>query len=449
MTDQMSTSLNPRPELATPASTGPSEPLVEVISLALVFATSVVAALFAHQFREVIFWSIGAYSNTHIATGAARVMNPALLFVIVTIGLLLSSWIGRRAHTLSDNRIGLSVVASAARGDGPGPSVIGTLLRASGTLTASATLASLGREAAILETGGAIGWGLTTRARRRVDNLPTDLAAGIAAAGVAAAFAAAYHAPFAGLLYVEEHLRVRQQRRAATYTIIGAVTGHLTAVYLLGGRRVFSPVSGSRSNVLVMGLIVVVPVTIGSSLFNQLRQHIGHLISSRKSVETSLFWMAGSAVAGGVTAVVFRDVAGNGMEAIRSSVTGATLGLIAALAFGKMLATAAALGSGAPGGIFSPSMAVAAGWALLTFEVFRRLGISLPGPAWSGVIAALAIGIAIGLGSPLVAMVAIPEMTGDLRILPFVAIVVGIALALRHVARGFTRRWPGRRRASA
>jgi chloride channel protein, CIC family len=417
----------------SPAPTLARRVVAEGLALVLVVTVSAIAAGFAHQFREAIFRSITVYADSHLATEAASSLNPVALFVLVTGGLLLASWIGRRARGMVGNRLGLSVLAAAARGEGPGPSVPGTLLRSSGTLAASAALASLGRESAILESGGAIGFGLAEFLRRRVKSLPAGLGPAVGAAGIAAAFAAAYHAPFAGIIYLEEHLGVRRHKRTLLYTLIGALTGDLIAVDVLGGKRVFSPVQGARSDVVVMGAIVVVPALIGSTLFLRMRDRVSHLVGS--GTDRARMWMVVSAVIAGVLAVVSRLVAGNGMEAIRLSATGATVALVFALAFGKMFATAAAVGSGAPGGVFSPSMAVAAGWALLTFEAMHGLHIGLPAPVWSGVIAALAVGIAIGLKSPVVAVFAVPEMTGDLRLLPAIAVVVAVAVGLRWLAR--------------
>ena len=94
-----------------------------------------------------------------------------------------------------------------------------------------------------------------------------------------------------------------------------------------------------------------------------------------------------------------------------------------ALALAKLAATAATLRVGVPGGVFSPSLAVSAGWALLAFIGLDALGFDLPGARWDGMIAAMAVGIAVGLGSPLLAAVVVPEMVGSVSLLPVCALV--------------------------
>lgn len=46
-------------------------------------------------------------------------------------------------------------------------------------------------------------------------------------------------------------------------------------------------------------------------------------------------------------------------------------------------------------------LAVAAGWALLTFTGLESLGLDLPGSHWVGMLATMAVGVAVSLRSPL------------------------------------------------
>ena len=126
--------------------------------------------------------------------------------------------------------------------------------------------------------------------------------------------------------------------------------------------------------------------------------------------------------------------AGNGMEAIRSSATGATVGVGFALLLGKLAATATALESGAPGGLFSPAMAVGAGGAILTFHAFNGLGLTFDG-RWDAMIAAMAAAVAVATDAPFTAIVVVAELTGDYRAMPIISLAVGVALVIRHVPR--------------
>src|SRR5690606_11400593 len=133
---------------------------------------------------------------TRAAGGAPLAVVAGVVGVLLVAAALLGRQAARRHRHL-----GITAVAASARGEAHEPSMIATLVRSSGTWLASAGMVPVGRESAILETGGAFG----SLAGRRVGRRAV-----LAPAGIAAAFAAAYHAPIAGVIYVEEHLGIRR-----------------------------------------------------------------------------------------------------------------------------------------------------------------------------------------------------------------------------------------------
>ncbi len=148
-------------------------------------------------------------------------------------------------------------------------------------------------------------------------------------------------------------------------------------------------------------------------------------------------------VVGAVLVASVPLASGNGMEALRAASTDTTVSVALALALAKLAATAATLRLGVPGGVFSPSLAVSAGWALLAFIGLEAVGFDLPGARWDGMIAAMAVGIAVGLGSPLLAAVVIPEMVGNVSLLPVCALVSFAAwYGDRRLAGWRSWRWP-------
>ncbi len=452
---------------------GPVTRRSEAVNFGVIVGVAVVAAAFAHLMREGILRSAEVLGNSKDPTAAAESLAPLLRFVVVFGGLIAAGAVGRWAQRRHGDSVGIGAVAAAARGSGKGPDVRDALVRASGTFVASAALGSVGREAAIMETGGAIGY----RAGRyfRLD------ASTIAAAGIGAAFAAAYHAPMSAVLYVEEHLGVRRRPRAAIAAALGALVGHLVTIRLFGGHTLFTPPNTHhRADLLMLGAIALVPTVLASRAFLLLRHGLVHWRPSarklkfgahgraeasqlavpfgRSSVRKELLRRCatahtarfaqryGFAVLAALTIAIVPQAAGNGMEAIRHTAAGATIAVILALAIGKLVATSATLGSGVPGGAFSPSMAVSAGWALLAFELLSRAGVSVPGDRWGGVLIAMAIGIAVGVEAPMVGAVIVAEMTGDVGLLPYTALFAGLAYLLnRGITRAMTH---GRRPAS-
>ena len=391
-----------------------------LVTFALAVVVSGFGALFARFFRESILFTLEHLGGDKKSTVVAQQSPRIVVFALVTAGLLTASWIARVAMRWRHERLGLGAVADAARGEGVGPSVQGTVVRSSATWLAMVSLASLGREAAILETGGSTGAWLG----RKMGRPPADLAS----TGIAAAFAAAYHAPIGAFLYVREHVVNRPERRTVGCALAGGVFGYLITVHFLGGTTIFHrgdrPLSGGS---FVRAAAGVVPALVATRVFFALRQRLAP--RNQPCAESRRVWARSAtfALIGGLTVAALPMTSGNGMEAIREGFEKATFGLAIALCVGKLIATTASIASGAPGGVFSPSMAVAAGAALLSYEAFAKAGVTLPGSHWDGMLAAMSVGIAIGTRTPLVGVVVVAELAGDLRLIPVCAASVAAA----------------------
>ncbi len=296
-----------------------------------------------------------------------------------------------------------------------------TVVRVLGTFIVSAGLVSIGRESALVESGGVAGAVAGRRSGGRGDALAT--------AGLAAAFASAYNAPVASIFYAEEHLRIRQSPRATAFVVAGALGGHFFTVWLFDGEAIFPGIQGPIWRVAVLGLIVLVPTVVVTKGFLYLRVRVTadsvmHLTHWTRPVVVAMF-----AVAAGMSVAAFPLASGNGMEALQRGPIAATSALALALVVGKLVGTTAALGAGAPGGVLSPTMGVAGGTALFVLLAADSLGLGFEHP-WDAMVAAMAIGVAVGMSSPLVAMFLIPELLGDYTLVLPIAVVVGAAWIL-------------------
>lgn len=397
----------------------PQRPMWMTVTLfaVVVFA----AAAFAHWFRETSQHLIEWYAGERNPTGAARLVAPVLVFVLVTVAVAVAASIGGFVNRRWGQHVGVEAVGASARGEGRSISVRATALRSLATWTVSSGLVSIGRESAIIETGGAVGAVSGRRFRGRGDAMAT--------AGITAAFAAAYHAPIAALFYVEEHLGVRRSRRAILFALTGAVAGHLVSVELLGGEVIFPPTQGDRWAMLGWSLAVVVPSVVMARLFLQMRVRASGGGLAGKIGAPEWVGVGVLAVVAGLAVAIFPLAAGNGMEALRNGSTAATGSLAAALVVGKLIGTTASLGAGAPGGVLTPTISIAAGSALASVLALEAVGADVVS-AWDVMIAAMAVGVAVGLRSPLMAVVLLPEMIGDYTLLPVTAVVVGVAVVL-------------------
>jgi chloride channel protein, CIC family len=394
-----------------------------ILTAALFVVVVLSAGAFAHYFRESLRWTIELYGSSPSATSAARHLSRWVVFATVSAAIAVAALIGAAVEHRWSGQVGIESVAASARGEQRRISGTATAVRGLATWIVSSGMVSIGRESAIIEAGGALGAVGARRLRGRGDMM--------AAVGIAAAFSAAYHAPLAAIIYVEEHLQVRKSRRARWFVPLGAIGGHVVSAGLLGGHTIFPPIQGSRWNVLWLGLVGLIPAVISSRCFLELRLRVKATnLASRAglphwSTIALLSLVAGAAVA------IFPIAAGNGMDALRQASIRSTVALAVGLSVGKAIGTIASLGAGAPGGVLTPTISISAGVALLTLLALHGLGFGMSSP-WDGIVAAMAVGFAVGMRSPFGAIALVPELLGDYGLIPAIAIIVFLAWVLNR-----------------
>lgn len=394
-----------------------------VMSFVLFVVVVVLSVSVAVGFRESALWVVEQFGDHRDATVAAGWLHPLALAGLAVGTLLTAAALGRFAATRWPGHAGLEAVAATARGSDRRISARATAVRTLGTWLITVGLAPVGRESAIIESGGAIG---STLARRFGGKGATT-----AAAGIAAAFAAAYHAPLAAIVYVEEHLQVRGSRRATRFTIGGALCGFLLATQAYGVHRVFPKVTVGWGDLALAGAVAVLPATLAAKAFYCTRTA---MVDRARTVAGPHRWWLLAIVGSAIVAAVLLGyplTAGNGMDAMRQIAPVGTItgSVVLAMSVGKLVGTSATLASGAPGGALTPTIVVGAGAALATVWAAQQIGWGNPDP-WAMAVLAGAAAIAVGLRAPLTAIVLLPELTGSYRLLPACLFVVLGAVAV-------------------
>lgn len=407
----------------------PSRPFP--LTVALVAVVVAVAAAFAHFFKELAEFVLEFYSDSHDPTVSAASLPRLTVFAVVTGSVVAAATLGRAVEKHWSKHVGVKAVAASARGEGRSISLRATIVQSFATWTVFSGMVSIGRESAIIETGGAVGAVLGRKSRGRGDAL--------AVAGIAAAFAAAYHAPIAAVFYLEETLRVRASRRATTFAVVGAAGGFLFTKWALGGKAIFPPIQGSQWTMIGLAMVALVPAVIVAHGFLQIRARVSGgalvaLFGRRAWIGIALL-----AAVAGAAVTWFPLASGNGMDALRHASLEATVTLALALTIGKLIGTTAALGAGAPGGVLTPTISITSGTALLVLLAAESFGLTVLHP-WDAMVAAMAIGVAVGLRSPFVAVFLLPELLGDYSLVPAIAVVVALAMLVdRGVDHGIAR----------
>ena len=393
----------------------------EAAALLAVLAVAAIASGFAHLFREAIFAVVEFLYDQKNATDGIKAANRIVPFVTIAAGVLLARVLNSRAQKKHAGHVGLHTVGNSARGEHPTVSLPGTLTRSVATLVACMPGTSLGRESAILEAGGAIG--------AFIGRLVPGGAPAVTTAGVAATFSAAYHAPFGAVAYVGGHLGVSRDKRSIAYALIASLFADWLTVEHLGGHPIFPGHSGTVGSMVVLGLVAFLPAIIGARLFVQLREFLPTWDVVKNHPRTTL---AVAVIVSAATVAIAPLSAGNGMEALRHIAVGGSIAAASALGIGKLIAVSATLTAKAPGGVFTPTLAVCAGWVLATYVGLETLGVNLPGNHWDGILIGMAAGLSVGLHAPVLASVVVAEMSGQIGLVPFTAVAAFVAHRTVH-----------------
>jgi CIC family chloride channel protein len=277
---------------------------------------------------------------------------------------------------------------------------------------------ALGREGPTVQMGGTIGR-LTSDALRRWLPEPWTLIAAGAGAGLAVTF----NAPLAAVIFVVEELLHRFSARVFTATLMACITGTVVLRLMLGNVTDFgSPrltvlPAEVLPSYLILGLLAgLLGVAFNVSLMAMLRLFDG-----------AAHWPRGTkgalvGAAAGLLAWFFPYLVGGGETVAQSAILqifpwAALCGLLLA----RFVLTTASYGSGAPGGIFAPLLALGA----LLGSAFAAAESSLlhrpHDPAPYAIVAMAACFTAI-VRSPLTGVVLLLEMTGSWPlILPMMA----------------------------
>ena len=296
-----------------------------------------------------------------------------------------------------------------------------SLLQAAGSWFAIASGNSLGREGPLIQLGAAAGEG--ARRALGLDNVTARI---VLAAGVAAGFASAYNAPMAAVLFVVEIVTGVVVLEAIVPMLIAVVIATIATRYVVGG----APLYGIRALGFVspvellafagLGLLAA-PIGVG---FLRLLAAVDR---GWKRVPMPWRPALGGAVCGGILCAL-PLVAGNGFEPLDALLDGKlALGMIVWLLVAKPIATAMAVGSGNPGGAFTPTLLVGGcAGALYAFGLHAVFGDAIAPPATYALVG-LAAAMAATTHAPLTGAVLACELSGDYALM--LPLLVATALA--------------------
>jgi chloride channel protein, CIC family len=308
-----------------------------------------------------------------------------------------------------------------------------TLLSSLSSLFSIASGGSIGREGPMVQLAAMIGSKLGAVARASIPRLRLMVACG-AAAGIAAA----YNAPISGALFVSEIVLGNTAMESFGPLVVASVTSNATMHRLLAYGPLFPvPHVQFASNVELLFFAIL------GVLLGHLAPPFLSFVDFAKSRFVRLHWPPywqlglGGVVVGAISIFV-PQVWGNGYSVVGDILQGDLHGgrLVAVLG-AKVLATAATVGSGAVGGIFTPTLFIGCAIGAVVGELMHTAL-----PTITSVPAAYAL---IGMGgflaatthAPLTSILMIFEMTADYEmVLPLMLVCVTAHYTAKVYRRG-------------
>ncbi len=411
----------------------PDRRLAEVESNALALLaliTGVAVGLAAVGFQELIdalsTFFRGSFTDWFAFLGRFRVAVAP-----VAGALLAGPLIFRLAREARGHGVPEVMEAVAIRSGRIRPRVAGVKSLASALTIGSG--GSAGREGPVVQIGAALGSSIAKVSRSSPRRMRLLVASG-SAAGIAAVF----NAPLAGVFFALEVVLQRFSTRGFATVVLSAVTASAIWRAFNGNEPVLHvPLFGLEHGAelglyFLLGVVAAIVAIAFVSVLDALE-----VTFDRLRIVPDLKPAVG-AVAVGLLGVGSTSLLGTGLEGINDALAG-EIGweVMLLLLGGKLVATSFTLGSGASGGVFSPSLFLGAMLgASFGNGVHSVLG-GLAGPVGAYSMVGMAAVFAAAAQAPITAILIVFEMTNDyLIMLPLMLACVTSAFVYRTFKRG-------------
>jgi CIC family chloride channel protein len=289
--------------------------------------------------------------------------------------------------------------------------------------------AILGREGPTVHMGGALGAMVSERFRLTAQNRHI-----LVAAGAAAGLAAAFNAPIAGILFVFEEMRRRFEFHFTSIetVLVAAALADLTVRLVTGQGPVIQMLDFPESP---LGALWVFPLF--GALFGGFGVAFnGLLLGTLNGIDrlpAVAHRLAPFVIGAGLGALGYwlPDAVGGGYGVIGDALAGRIAGGVLLSFFAiRFVATLLSYGSGAPGGIFAPMLALGTLFGMWFGAHAHDLAPQLVPHAGVFAVAGMAAFFAATVRAPMTGVALAVEMTGNFdQILPLIFTCVGAGLA--------------------
>ncbi|PSH23908.1 chloride channel protein [Yersinia pseudotuberculosis] len=290
----------------------------------------------------------------------------------------------------------------------------------------------LGREGPMVQMGGNSGRMIVDIFRLRSPEARHSLLATGAAAGLSAAF----NAPLAGILFVIEEMRsqFRYSLVSIKAVFIGVITSTIVYRYFNGERAIIEVGKLSDAPLNTLWLYLLLGILFGAVgvIFNALIFRTQDMFVRFHGGDWRKLVLIGGLLGGvcGLLALLHGNAVGGGFALIPIAAAGNfSIGMLLFIFIARVITTLLCFGSGAPGGIFAPMLALGTilgtAFGLSCAHFFPQYDIE----AGTFAIAGMGALFAASVRAPLTGIVLVLEMTDNYQlILPMIVTCLGATL---------------------
>jgi len=400
--------------------------------LAAAAVLGVAGALATILFRELLYLieSLLADEPRNGLVSLARSLAPWQRVTVPLIGGLIAGVILQKGLALARGSATGDYMEAVRVGDGR-LGLRTTLVKSSSSLLSIASGSSIGREGSMVALAALVG-SLAGQLR----SLPNYRRRLWVSCGAAAGLASAYHAPLAAVLFVAEIVWGRLHVRRLVPLVVAAVLASSTVYQLFGYEPVYHLAALPALSLMQLPGYCLIALLVGAAapayiaLLERAHRVFGRL-------PLALPWrMAAGGLLVGLLSLVYPEVWGNGYSTVTRLLNEPLAWqLVLGILLAKLVATAASTGSGAVGGVFTPTLFVGAALGTLAGLAVNAL--------WPGALP-LAVCTLVGMTAllagatqaPLMAMLMLSEMTGQYALLLPVVLAAVLAVTASRLLGG-------------
>ncbi len=373
-----------------------------------------------------------AFASTDQPLDVARVLRFPMVVLAPAAGGLAAGLLATFLVKGGGGGEGTSEIMEAVSLRGAGQLHLGRTLRKSlASVLLNATGGSVGREGPIVQIGAAAASGLG-----RILRVPAERRRILIGCGVASGMAAAYNAPIGAALFVMEVIHGNFALDIFGPVVLASITATLLSRGVFGVAALYPVAPGRAPGLLSLPLFALLGVLIPLVAL-LLRSSVESSERLFRRVPLPVWARTGlGGLAVGLLAWWIPEVWGNGYDAVSEVLMGNLLPtVLLPLLLAKIVATAASIGSGGSGGVFTPTLLVgAAGGALFAAGAHAALpGLQVQPVYYT--LGGMAAAVASTTFAPITALIMVFEMCQDYGAVMPLAVAVVTATALSRTLR--------------